>query len=148
NTSVADGGALAIGEGAGQVMLRGVKFTNNVSSASGGAVAITHSDSSRPLKLQMQYMEFRHNHAATVGGAISYNGASSGRLLGAELLFEGNTAVEGGAVWWPVGAVDIDRGIFTANSAGMRGGGLVHYGAFGPSALSNCLMTRNNAPDG
>jgi predicted outer membrane repeat protein len=98
--------------------------------------------------LRLQYATFRRNRAGNAGGAIYYSGTPMARLLGAELLFDGNAARAGGAMWWPVGRLEVDRGIFTANRADVLGGAIVHYGAVGPSALSNCLMTGNQAPGG
>ena len=148
NVAPGDGGAVLISDAVASVSFRSTKFIGNNSALSGGAIAMFHASPTAAAELRLQYVTFRQNRASNAGGAVYYLGTPAARLLGGALLFNGNTARGGGAVWWPVGPLDIDRGIFTANHADVLGGAVVHHGLYGPSVLSNCLMSGNTAAGG
>src|SRR5262249_29905905 len=148
NTAPGDGGAVLIVPGPTQISMRRTTFTENVTSLSGGAIAMFHGGGSNAVELRLQYTTFRRNRATNAGAAVYYLGTPDARLGAGAVLFKDNAARGGGAVWWPVGHLDIDRGIFLANRADVLGGAVVHYGSFGVSRLSNCLMVGNTATGG
>lgn len=147
NRSDQNGGAIRITDTAANVSLRRVKFSNNSSGKAGGAIAIEHASPATSLRIEMRYVSFLGNRAGTRGGAISYDGARSARLIAGAALFTGNSANEGGALWWGNAILDMDRAIFKSNQA-QTGGGLYFLGTFSGSALSNCVFTQNTGASG
>lgn len=154
-----DGGAIWIGKDAARVSLARVKFRGNSAVAGGGAIAVE--PASGPLAIALRHAVFTGNRAVR-GGAIEIQnrlgvpsspiGAilrSPRSLVGAAVLFRGNTAAQGGAIFGSDVRIQLRRGIFLDNAATGEGGTVVAH-THGPDTvvLANSLIARNRSSAG
>lgn len=145
------------GGGAGVVELRRCVFTNNSSTAAGGAISIYDSAAEAPTpavaqiirqlppaRLEIFYTRFTRNSAPTGGGihADLVNGAHLAIRGG---IFHENTAVHaGGAILWDGGTVAVTNTLFRANRAPSRAAAVMGRGlANAVWSMANVLVVEN-----
>lgn len=120
NEAVNSGGAIAVGEGQGDVL--NSTFIHNHTREEGGAIS-THWDIEGPNNvLYVQRSTFTENSSDTWGGAIGYDG---GILELYSNTFTGNSAMKGGAVdTWAGNQLTLGANTFTRNKATAYGGAI------------------------
>jgi predicted outer membrane repeat protein len=119
-------------------------FENNSSTATGGAVYITHGSSTHLRN------KFIANHSSLRGGAI-YAWQIPADYSGPELincLFSGNSAASsrGGAIYFSETIPSLANCLFSSNSTSVSGGGV--YLTESDATLVNCTFSRNTADIG
>jgi hypothetical protein len=156
NNAGTDGAAIAIDGKARSVSILGSTFTNNTASGSGGAIAVfpfRRLTSLPPppgaVSVQMKYLTFTGNRAAT-GGAVAANLTDGGSALLQAGLFQSNTASgDGGGLFSESGVVTGNILIFKENTAGKRGSALMALSQPAhPAELGNILAVSNQAASG
>ena len=123
-----DGGAIYVGSECGEGCFGGsldvldVQFNGNVASDDGGAI---YADGS----LTVNHTEFNANDANDYGGAIYVDGFSytDDQVIVADVEFDSNEAVEGGAIWVENTQLTVLRSYFTDNYASEVGGAVYAY---------------------
>lgn len=149
NNEAANGGALFIGGNARTVSLRALKFYNNVASHTGGAISFEKSQV--PLDLTIQHTTFQDNRAQT-GGALTLERNFRNNLFanGGAVAFIRNEAADmGGAIYAPNAGIQLSRGVFIGNRAGVAGGAIAAFEQNNSKVeLVNSLLVRNTAPQG
>ncbi len=132
-----DGGAALFIGAKGKATLDNVTFTENESSAHGGAISTrAQTADNSAAKLDVTNSTFTGNKAATTGGAIDNylygsNTDASSVYVGSS-TFESNTATNGGAVYnhgeadraGNYAKITIDSATFTGNTASSKGGAI------------------------
>jgi len=123
-----DGGAIYVGSECGEGCFGGsldvldAQFNGNVASDDGGAI---YADGS----LTVNHTEFNANDANDYGGAIYVDGFSytDDQVIVADVEFDSNEAVEGGAIWVENTQLTVLRSYFTDNYASEVGGAIYAY---------------------
>ncbi|MEZ6086567.1 MAG: choice-of-anchor Q domain-containing protein [Pirellulaceae bacterium] len=119
----------------------GVRFENNVATATGGAVRLDGE-----LWWDIRESTFINNHARN-GGAIIADGVDASREVNIiDSTFENNTATNlGGGVYVDDTQLSISRSTFDTNSATGGGGGLVVLDSTSAS-VTNSTFSGNTSP--
>ncbi|RVU42807.1 hypothetical protein EA187_14960 [Lujinxingia sediminis] len=130
------GGAIAIAQATGAIVIEDTVFSNNHASR-GGAIDITPIDH----RVFLTRVRFEGNSSAIYGGAID----SSASLTIDTASFTNNTSVNGGAIYQGLSRVRstvIERALFAHNHAD-DAGGAIYTGV--DSTLRNVTFADNNA---
>lgn len=109
------GGAIEMGGEIADVVIDGVRFVDNHSDLSGGAIGLTGSEN---LVMDISNSVFERNSASDNGGAIYLPFATEMTVTLSNNAFRENAAVlRGGAIWAPsFGGNDVDSSIVIENS--------------------------------
>lgn len=137
-------GAIWIGDGATQQKVRvsDCRFEQNIKNTNGGAIYA----SGDKVDLTVAHSHFIGNGAPDyTGGAVYANSLSN--LLFVDVLFDDNSAQNGGAVFLNAnpGSVIFDRCVFTGNEATFDGGALNIDGGTGIVEIRNSILAQNES---
>jgi len=115
-------------------------FSGN-QAASGGAIAVYGG------RVEAVRVSFQDNRATFNGGAVELHAQGGGELHGEFLVFDENTALNGGAVHLGSGQGEIRVSSFCQNAA-TEAGGAVHTGTSASPAFTNVRFLDNVASRG
>jgi predicted outer membrane repeat protein len=136
NETGSDGGGLYIGGGT--PTLTNVVFENNVSGRNGGGIY------NQGISIRLENVAFVGNVADDNGGAMYSSGPSSGPLPMINVVFMGNSANYGGALYNYHNVPVITNASFTGNLATYTGGGMTNTGG-ADAILTNIVMWGDEA---
>jgi predicted outer membrane repeat protein len=119
--------------------LRSIAFNGNIATGNGGAVAITQG----AVRVKMAYVDFVGNSAAR-GGSVDADLTAANSLTISAALFDDNHAKsQGGALYCGPGKVLLADSIFKGNSAVAGSAMFVLGSAQQPVAVGNTLVVKN-----
>ncbi|MCA9311362.1 MAG: hypothetical protein KDA21_09170, partial [Phycisphaerales bacterium] len=126
--------------GSGTLLAEDCLFEGNRSNGNGGAISeVPISVTSTGITARRCI--FRNNHADGSGGAISIGKAG----IVTDCVFEGNTAIDGGAISVDGKALTIVNARFVNNEADVWGGAVLVLDPGGSLNAANCLFIVNHA---
>ena len=137
NNKAYKGGAVFVGQVAGDINITNSVFTNNTALTHGGAVDANASS------VIMEHSQF-YNNTAEYGGALYVGGAGEHNSVG-YCLFIGNNATEnGGAIDWAASNGNVLESTFEYNHA--KNGGAVYVGGLAEEgSVINSTFNHNSA---
>lgn len=123
-----------------KVTVTDCRFEDNDNNVSGGALIAL----GNKLDLTVTHTVFRGNSTLQAGGAV-YAGTGA-KLSFVDVLFEDNTAQQGGALATNVaGPITFDRCAFVGNEGTVQGGALNIVSANGMVEMRNCIVADNTS---
>ena len=139
NNKAYKGGAVFVGQVAGDINITNSVFTNNTALTHGGAIDANASS------VIMDHSEF-YNNTAEYGGALYVGGAGEHNSVG-YCLFIGNNATEnGGAIDWAASNGNVLESTFEYNHA--KNGGAVFVGGLAEEgSVINSTFNHNSADE-
>ena len=139
NNKAYKGGAVFVGQVAGDINITNSVFTNNTALTHGGAIDANASS------VIMEHSEF-YNNTAEYGGALYVGGAGEHNSVG-YCLFIGNNATEnGGAIDWAASNGNVLESTFEYNHA--KNGGAVFVGGLAEEgSVINSTFNHNSADE-
>ncbi len=123
-----------------KVSVTDCRFEENSNSGNGAGIVAANDK----VDLTVAHTVFRANSASLMGGAV-YAGAGA-KLFFVDVLFEDNTAQQGGALATNVaGPITFDRCAFVGNEGTVQGGALNFVSANGAVEMRNCIVAGNTS---
>ncbi len=138
NVAPDDGGAIVFSDN--DLLIEDSVFLNNgtqgsTSQSAGGAIQSVRGN------VVLRRCTFTGNDAHYAGGAL-HIADSDARYQIEDCVFDSNTAVFGGAIWWVSGAEgDVYDTLFDGNTASQDGGGVYHNSS--PATYTRCTFVNN-----